>query len=297
MANRIKVLFWLHRSKTNKDGLTPLILRLSNNNKKVEKATGYYINANDWNIQKQRLKGNKENNAAINNWIDKFIVKLTKIVARYQDDENIYLPTLLEQLFAITKVEPTILQLISDHNEQIKLRVGKDYSHSTYEKYVFTFNKVKAFIENFYGKNDISLKSIDTKFIMDFDHYLRVNDSNKHNTTVKYCLNLKRVMNVAVLQGLLVTNPMNKFKTVYKDTAQVYLSKAEVETIEKTVLTKAKYILVRDLFIFQCNTGLAYTDMINLLHSDISIDHNGKSWIVKARQKTGIVSTIPLMSM
>ena len=59
MANTIKVLLWLHRTKINKEGLVPLILRLSYQNKKVEKSTGYYIDPKDWNILKQRLKGSK----------------------------------------------------------------------------------------------------------------------------------------------------------------------------------------------------------------------------------------------
>lgn len=47
-------LFWLHRTKINKDGLVPLIVRSSFQNKKVEKASGYYVNPLHWNIQKQR---------------------------------------------------------------------------------------------------------------------------------------------------------------------------------------------------------------------------------------------------
>jgi integrase len=35
--------------------------------------------------------------------------------------------------------------------------------------------------------------------------------------------------------------------------------------------------------------------MTNLKKEDISTDTNGKRWIIKRRQKTGIVSTIPLL--
>ncbi len=43
MANTIKMLFWLYRSKKNKMGQTPLMLRLTFQNKRLDKATGYYV--------------------------------------------------------------------------------------------------------------------------------------------------------------------------------------------------------------------------------------------------------------
>jgi integrase len=76
---------------------------------------------------------------------------------------------------------------------------------------------------------------------------------------------------------------------------QVYLNEEEVLAIENVILEKPKHKLTRDLFLFQCSTGLAYTDLVNMNHEDISIDGLGRKWIVKQRQKSGITSTIPLL--
>jgi integrase len=296
MANTIKLLFWLHRSKENKEGLVPLILRLSFQNKKVDKATGYYIDPDKWNVDRQRARGSKELSILINEWIDSTTAKISNICRIQVKKGNVHLPSILEELFAKQKSEPTLLRLMKDHNEQLLLHVGKDFSHSTYEKYAFTYDKVKAFIEASLKKRDILLRDITTKFIMGFDHYLRVHDNNQHNTAVKYCLNLKRILNVAVMQDLIPKNPLNSYKTVYKDTPQIYLDEQEVNAIEQVNLIKPSHLLVRDLFLFQCYTGLAYTDMIALSLKDISIDGKGRKWIIKARQKSGITSTIPLLS-
>ena len=295
MANTIKVLFWLHRTKTNKEGLAPLILRLTFQKSRVEKATGYYVIPDDWIIPKQRLRVNKKTNIEINDWIAETASKISNIAKEEVNNRSMNLHSIIERLFAEVKEEPALLKVISDHNEQLRLRVGKDYTYSTYEKYVFTYDKTKAFIRTILKKKDILLRDITTKFIMDFDHYLRVNDNNQNNTAVKYCLNLKRVLNMAVMEGLMTKNPFNAHKTVYKDTAQVYLSEAEVSILENAKLVMQNHILVRDLFLFQCYTGLAYTDMVNLEIKDISIDANGRKWIIKARQKSGVVSTIPLL--
>lgn len=296
MANSIKVLFWLHRSKKNKEGLVPLIIRLSYQNQRIEKATGYYIYPDQWNISKQRAKGNNKLSIQINDWIDSSNAKISSAFRDSVQKNDVHLPSIIEELFAKPKNEYTLLEMMEEHNEQLRLRVNKDTAYSTYEKYIFTYNKVKAFIGFTYKKRDILLRDITTKFIIDFDQFLRVYENNQHNTAVKYCLNLKRILNIAVMKALIPFNPLNSFKTVFKDTPQVYLSEQELNAIEKAYLLKPKHLLVRDLFLFQCYTGLAYADMVSLCIMDLSVDVNGRKWIIKARQKSGIVSTIPLLS-
>lgn len=295
MANTIKVLFWLRRTKVNKVGLVPLMIRLTYLNERQDRATGYYVSIKQWNATKLLLRGNDNDAIKVNNWIRNSIIKIETIFKERAESDTLHLPSILDTVFAKVRVEPTILKLMDDFIKQLSLRVGKDFTHSTYEKYLFTYDKVEAFILKQFNKRDIILREINLKFIMDFDHYLRVNDNNQHNTAIKYCINLKRIFNVAVMQGVLKINPFNGFKTAYKDTPQIYLSDTEVKTLEKIPLVLINHILVRDLFLFQCYTGLAYADMTSLKLKDISIDAKGGKWIFKARQKTGINSSIPLL--
>ncbi len=295
MANIIKPLFWLRKTKANKLGQAPLMIRLSFQNKRLDRATGHYIKQELWNAEKQRVKGNKDTSTEINGWINSVFSKISAINTGTAAVENVHLPTLMDRLFAKAIDEPTLLGVIEQHINDLKERVGKDFAYSTYEKYKFMGDKVRSFIHESMRKKDILLKDASTRFIMDFDHYLRVQDNNKHNTAVKYCLNLKRVMNVCVMRGLISVNPFLPYKTVYKDTEQIYLSEEEVARLYNARLTKPNHQLVRDLFMFQCYTGLAYTDMMTLTSRNISSDHHGKQWIIKVRQKTGITSTIPLL--
>ncbi len=277
--------------------MIPIKIRITYQNNKVDRSSGLWIPQEQWNAKKQRVKGNSDSAKKVNESIEGYLAKLSVIFRGYEQETNIHLPSIMDKLFVTAGEEPTLLKLMTEHIDELKLRVNKDFAYSTYEKYVFTFNKVKAFIEGSLKKRDILLKDITTRFIMEFDHYLRVTDNNQHNTAVKYCINLKRILNVAVMKGIMPNNPLKSFKTVYKDTEQLYLSESEVKAIEKAELVKPSHHLVRDLFLFQCSTGLAYTDMVNLAINDISTDNNGNKWIIKARQKSGIVSTIPLLPM
>ncbi len=52
---------------------------------------------------------------------------------------------------------------------------------------------------------------------------------------------------------------------------------------------------VRDLFIFSCYTGLAYTDAINLSATNLLRGIDGDHWLITHRQKTGTSVKIPLL--
>lgn len=67
MANTIKVLFWLRRTKPNNDGLVPLMIRLSYLNERNDKATGYYVKIQQWNSAKQRVKSHEKDSELLNN--------------------------------------------------------------------------------------------------------------------------------------------------------------------------------------------------------------------------------------
>jgi len=52
---------------------------------------------------------------------------------------------------------------------------------------------------------------------------------------------------------------------------------------------------VRDIFVFQCYTGLAYIDAFQLQKADIKDGVDGNQWILSERQKTNSTARIPLL--
>lgn len=97
------------------------------------------------------------------------------------------------------------------------------------------------------------------------------------------------------MHGLIPTNPLSAYKTVYQDTEQIYLTEQEVLAIEQVSLTKHHHILVRDLFLFQCYSGLAYTDLTSFTPHNIMLDQGGTYWLIKSQAKIRIISNIPLL--
>lgn len=189
----------------------------------------------------------------------------------------------------------SLLALIEKHNAMLQKRIDIDYTFSTFQKYDILYKKVSSYIQHQYGMKDILLKDIKHSFAVGFDLYLRGHDLNKHNTVVKYIINLKKVFNQAVFDELIPKNPIATFKATYKDVDRFYLSLSEIQLIESQKFKAERLERTKNLFIFQCYTGLAYSDMSLLTENHISLGIDDQRWIFMRRKKTNIRCAIPIL--
>lgn len=73
------------------------------------------------------------------------------------------------------------------------------------------------------------------------------------------------------------------------------LSSEQLSILENHHFATERLTTVRDIFVFQCYTGLAYADAFNLKKPDIKVGIDGERWIISSRQKTGSAINIPLL--
>ncbi len=59
-----------------------------------------------------------------------------------------------------------------------------------------------------------------------------------------------------------------------------------MESIEIKIFHSDRVSRVKDIFLFQCYTGLFYSDVQKLTPSDIKVENNDK-WIITVRIKRG----------
>jgi len=295
MSNIIKILFWLYKGRSNEQGLTPLMLRLTYNKKRIQASTGFYMDASKWDAKKSKVKGGSEEAKLVNDYIRNTHNRLLEIFQEQSKKGEVLLEAVYDKFMGKDIETMTLMQLVTLHNGFIKERVGIDYSPATFIKYDVTRKKLLSFLAHL-GKKDVRLVDLNRKFIADFDYYMKSVDGNSHNTTTKYCKNLKTILNLALLNGWLDKNPFLQFKTVYKLNQKVYLSQDELTSIQNKQFKTDRLTKVRDMFLFQCYTGLAFVDMLNLKCADITTGIDGNKWIIKNRQKTEIRSAIPLLT-
>ena len=83
----------------------------------------------------------------------------------------------------------------------------------------------------------------------------------------------------------------------YEEIEKEFLEDHELQSIIDKVLPVERLAQVRDIFIFCCFTGLAFSDVKQLKEEHIARDNNGALWIRKRRQKTKNMCNIPLLDI
>ncbi len=293
--NNITILIVIIKSKINRNGRAPLYIRVSQNYQRKTISTGYNVDPKKWDKAKMKVKGNDEEANAINEYLQQTKSKLVSLYNDMLKQGDFHLDKLVDRFFGRDYSPMTLMELVKYHNEDFKKRIGIDYSFSTYEKYDILRKKLEAFLPFKYGKQDIRLRDLTIQFAVDFDYYLKSHDNNQHNTVVKYIINLKKMINMAVTNDWMVKSPFTKFKASFKDVERIYLSLEELKAIENKEFKMERLSLIKDMFLFQCYTGLAYSDMAKLTLDDIKSGIDGNKWIIINRKKTDVRSAIPLL--
>lgn len=295
--NDVKVLFWLYKSKSNKEGKAPIYLRLTVKSKKVEIATGYWIKQEDWNTEKQQSKGVSESSVLINNYIVSTKSKLLQIQNSFTiaGSPNISAEIVKERLLGVEPETKSLLQLFAYHNEQVKEQVGKDFSEGTYKHYVVTYNKVKKFIKDYYKRNDFPLENLSHEFVTDFEFYLKTTDGLSNNSAMKKIKQVKKIIKLALANDWLNKDPFVNFKCSYKDPKREALTKDELNVLSEKMFSTERLTAIRDIFLFGCYTGLRFSDIHKLSSSNIIKGIDGNQWLTVDTMKTDERCNIPLL--
>lgn len=126
---------------------------------------------------------------------------------------------------------------------------------------------------------------VTTANIMHYDNFLH-GKYNKQTTIHGYHKRLKRYINEAIKYDLLKDNPYNKLKFERgKSEGIKYLTLEQIKQIQGLKTASESIERVRDLFVFQCFTGLSYADLFNFDFSGV-IKKGNKSFIRDVRVKT-----------
>ena len=160
-------------------------------------------------------------------------------------------------------------------------------TQAIYVKYRCTIRYCKEAMQT-----DKMLSDLTTSDMEDIYKYMLRKMSN--NSAICYMRKLKTILIYAIREGYISTNPIT-FKFHKDKVEKEPLTLEEVRRIRTVKLGSKRIENIRDLFILQCYTGLAFRDMSCFSVKDIKIDKDGKEWIVKERIKTGITALIPIL--
>lgn len=123
--------------------------------------------------------------------------------------------------------------------------------------------------------------------ILDYDEFLH-GRGIAQSTIHSYHKMLKTYINDAIRHGLMSSNPYLGLQFKRGETRQgMYLTEEEFAAFRDVELGNRSLVEVRDLFVVQCLTGLAYSDLMSFDFDKVS--KVGGSYVIEdRRRKTGI---------
>lgn len=297
-THKLRILYVLEKNKIRHGGKAPIYCRLTFLKKRKQFATGLFINPDHWSSKRQKTHPPDKNNNYVNTQLSLISQKINEVFLFLQvssavfDVEDIYLQYKGESI----KKNKTLLEVFSEHNEQMQRLVGVDYAKSTYSKFIEANKHTVNFIKHKYGKRDILLESLPNDFLQEFDFYLKSEFKHKQITVNKSIQRLRKIIKLAVAKGYLDKDPFILYKPKPYKTEIVFLNKAELNKLEQFQFAQLRLSQVRDMFIFCCYTGLAYAEMKSLSEEHLVKGFDGKTWIKMYRKKTGSMVSLPLLA-
>ena len=242
-----------------------------------------------WDGDKQRVKNGctnklKQSASEINAALLGYYTELQEIFKRFEVAEIMPSPAEVKEAFNNRYGQNEKTELASADTSNVPsnfyeafddfVRVcgrQNDWTHSTFEK----FAAVKNHLKNF--RSELSFDFFDEEGLTEYVQYLREVREMRNSTIGKQLSFLKWFLRWSFKQGMHSNNAYDTFNPKLKDTQKriIFLTWEELNRLRELKISPTKQALerVRDVFLFQCFTGLRYSDVFNLRRSDIKGDH------------------------
>ena len=286
METQFSANLWLNKSKANKAGDATIYLRVTRAKRKIEVATGKFVNPIYWNSKKGQVATKCPDAQTINDCLTDFKRKVAQVKSQLLHDDKYYdLNKIKDLISPKSEASKSLIEAIAYHNQNMQTLVGRTISPNTLKSYIFFLQKIQRFMKIILNRHDILLKDLDHLFLERFKNFLIAHDKNRPNTVLKNIVLLRRIINMSL-----------EFDWIDKDEPiRTYLNAEELAIIETTVTDNKSLTKIRDMFIFQCYTGLGFIDLINLQWKYIVTDAEKREWIKMNRQKTSSYFAVPLL--
>ena len=294
--NYFSILFFIKRTKLLKNGEAPICLRITVNGKRAEVQIKRSVEVNKWNNQKECAIGRDNKTLELNHYLETVRTKILRIHRQLEQDNKPITAEILKcHYYGESETPKMLLEVFKEHNQKCSELIGKDYVRATVMYYERTARYLSEFIKQNHRLSDIPLKDIDYNFIQAFEHFVKTVKNCQQNATVKHLKNFKRIIRIALLNHWIISDPFAEIHFKQTPTNRDFLLEEELQLILRKQFNIPRLETVKDIFIFCCFTGLAFTDVQHLTPEHILCDNKGEYWIRKPREKTTNMCNLSLI--
>lgn len=294
--NTFSVRFWMRRTRT-QGNVSPLFCRVTICGQRYEINMNYCAPLKGWDAKSQRFSGRTAEEKDANRVISDMRIKIDDTLSKLRKKNAEINLKNFKLTFEDDKKEYSTITALFEYHRIID---GKNLEESTKLLYEVTERLLLRFIRTRYKLSDYSVEAIDKAFVMEFYAYLQgfkregATRVCTVNGAMKHIQRFKRVMNLALQNDWITSNPVCTLRVKRNKVDRGYLEMNEIERIKNAMLP-ASHTVLRDMFMFAVYTGISYIDMVNMTADNITIGIDRTRWVHFHRQKTGLRVSLPLL--
>jgi integrase len=280
------ILPYINRQKVKADGTANILCRITVDGKSAAISTGISCTPQEWNAKKGEVRNARDNG------------RLASFLAEVKDKYNSLLTAngiiTVEMLKAVLKDKDTTGRFLLNFGDTIVEWYRTSKARQTFLHKRTWQKNLRAFVHSL-DKDDIAFEDIDENFGEEYKLFLK-RDQGRIDSYVNHCLLwLNMLMYKAVDRSIIRFNPIAKIGYEKKAAPKMtHISKADFIKMLSTPMADERTELARRCFIFASLTSLSYIDVKKLYPHHISENSEGRKFIRKEREKTGVEFFVPL---
>ena len=290
------VLFFIRKTKLKKSGETPIMLRITIEGQLTELQLKRDVMPTQWNQAKERCTSRDATSMEINRYLESVKLRLLDIHREMEDAGKLINPMEVKRRFlGLDEKHLMFFEVFQEHNDKCRELIGKDYAKVTISRFDTCLRYFKEMALKKYHLKDIPMKEISHAIIQDYIHFLKAQKDLQENTVIRYMKVVKKITNMALANDWMEKDPFINIRFHEQEVHKEFLIKEELETMQNKVFDVPRLDLVRDIFLFQCFTGLSYVDLKAITYDNIHTDSDGGTWLMGNRIKTGVAYVVKLL--
>lgn len=203
------LLFYIRRTKLNRNGEAPIMMRITVNGVRVDASVKKTILPEFWSAAKGKALEKKREYKELNLYLDSIRLRIMKIQRELEIEEvSVSANSVLARFQGKdAPVQRTLFEVFREHNDKCIQLSGTDMAPATVQRYETSLKHTRDFVWETYHKKDVLLDEVSRQFIEDYEFWLKTEKKCCHNTATKYLKNFKKIIRIALAKGWMKNDP------------------------------------------------------------------------------------------
>ncbi|MCD8034814.1 MAG: site-specific integrase [Alistipes sp.] len=290
------VVFFCKKTKISKKGKAPIYARITTSGQTTEIYTQCQIEPERWNQRLERSLYKDEVDQQINSIVASYRANILAAYDQLLKENKTPDCFSIKQRLSNASGSRMFLVEFSKYCDKRQQEVGTRITQVTCNKYHRLLRYMTEYTKQQYRKDDLPLDMVSYEYIDGLNTFMQTAHQCRNNGAVNLLCCLKNFILFAIRNEWIEKNPFQYYKMkIDKTNVKVPLTKEELDILISKEMPNERLECIRDVFCFCALTGLAFTDADNLRKQHITTDDSGTTWIHKPREKTSVISRVPLL--